>query len=67
MDYSKYNLDKLVEKFISTQDKPQYIRQGNPYSRILILGKESAIDKNKNQNQYRREIENNYNDWKNII
>jgi len=67
MDYSKYNFDKLVEKFISTQDKPQYIGQGNPNSSILILGKESAIDKNKNENQYRTEIENNYNDWKNII
>ncbi len=67
MDYSKYNFDKLVERLISTQAKLPYIGQGNPNSNILILGKESAINPKKDEDQYRREIANNYDDWKNII
>ena len=67
MDYSKYNFDKLVERLISTQAKLPYIGQGNPNANILILGKESAINPQKNEDQYRREIANNYDDWKNII
>lgn len=40
-----------------------YIGTGNPNSRILIIGKECAIDKDRDHHRYKTEIENNSEDW----
>ena len=45
----------------------QYIGTGNPNAKILILGKECAIDKNESRKQYENEIMKNAKNWKNNI
>lgn len=45
-------------------DEYKYIGTGNPYSDILIIGKEAAISKG--SEQYQREIVDNYNYWSNL-
>lgn len=47
----------------------QYIGVGNPNAKILIIGKESAIDltKEEKKRQYEREVVNNYMNWKDKV
>lgn len=44
-----------------------YIGTGNPNAKILIIGKESAINVESNVDQYEREILNNADDWRQNI
>jgi hypothetical protein len=45
----------------------QYIGTGNPNAKIMILGKECAIDRNEKPRQYENEILENAINWKNNI
>lgn len=64
--------DSFIELVHKTNDNNsllygQYIGTGNPNARILILGKECAIDKNNKPQQYENEIVANAKNWnKNI-
>lgn len=64
--------DSFIELVHKTNDNNsllygQYIGTGNPNARILILGKECAIDKNNKPQQYENEIVANTKNWnKNI-
>lgn len=58
MKHTTKEFQELVEMCQST-----YIGQGNPLSKILILGKECAIDAENNQGKYKQEIANNAYDW----
>ena len=58
-------LDNLSKK--SEEDYYKYIGTGNPDADILIIGKEAAIDKEKQKSQFENEIENNFNAWKEIL
>jgi hypothetical protein len=40
-----------------------FLGLGNPNAKILILGKEAAIDKEKNPRHYEVEVKNNVKDW----
>lgn len=40
-----------------------FLGLGNPNAKILIIGKEAAIDKEKNPRHYEMEVENNVKDW----
>ncbi|KAF2342271.1 hypothetical protein [Flavobacterium tistrianum] len=62
---------KLFKKLLSdlksipnSIDEYKYIGTGNPYSDILIVGKEAAISKG--SEQYQREIVDNFNYWSNM-
>lgn len=61
MKYSK-EFEQLVEDCL-----PTYIGTGNPNSKILIIGKECAIDAEKDREHYLRDIVHNADDWKNNI
>lgn len=62
--------EKLFKKFLSdlkittTSDEYKYIGTGNPYSDILIIGKEAAIEKG--SEQYTKEIIDNFNYWSSL-
>ncbi len=58
-NYAK-EFQEIVEMCQST-----YIGLGNPQSKILILGKECAIDAEKNKERYKKEIVDNAYDWVN--
>lgn len=45
----------------------QYLGTGNPNSKILILGKECAINKETNKWQYEHEVLNNFINWKHNV
>lgn len=52
-----------------SKDKPEdfrYLGTGNPNAKILIVGKETSIPSEPNEQQT-REISNNFSDWKRII
>jgi hypothetical protein len=55
-------LNSLIEEHVSIKDEYKYIGTGNPLSEILIIGKEAAISIEKDQ--YRYEIAENFNFWK---
>lgn len=59
--YTK-EFNEIVDLFQST-----YIGMGNPKSKILILGKECAIDAEANHEQHKNEIHNNAYSWRNNI
>ncbi len=64
--------DSFIELVHKTNDNNsllygQYIGTGNPNARILILGKECAIDKNDKPQQYENEIVANAKNWKKNI
>lgn len=54
-------LDDLKKNHNSIDEEYKYIGTGNPYSNILIIGKEAAISKG--SEQYDREIVDNFNYW----
>ena len=61
----------LFKKFLddlknipNSNEEYKYIGTGNPYSDILIIGKEAAISKE--SEQYEREIVENFNYWSNL-
>lgn len=54
-------LDVLQNNHNSIDEEYKYIGTGNPYSNILIIGKEAAISKG--SEQYEREIVDNFNYW----
>jgi hypothetical protein len=56
-------LDDLKNNFDSI-DEYKYIGTGNPYSDILIIGKEAAISVE--SEQYKKEILDNFNYWNNL-
>ena len=60
-------MENYFNDLIINNDTNFYIGTGNPSSKILIIGKESAIDKISNYEQYEREILNNALDWKKNI
>ncbi len=65
MNYPKSFID-LIKK--CQQNYPgTYIGTGNPEGKILIIGKECAIDSVSNHAQYVREIVNNLRDWLNNL
>lgn len=45
--------------------KKMFLGTGSPNSKIVIIGKEAAIDEKLNANQHFREISNNTSDWEN--
>lgn len=53
----------FFKNLIDTNRDNLFIGTGNPYSDILIIGKEAAIDKQTHQEQFKREIANNQEDW----
>lgn len=55
----------FIELVKAAKDINFYIGTGNPQAKILIIGKEAAINKldNKGKLQYTREFENNISDW----
>lgn len=58
-------IDNLSQHDVS--DEFKFIGTGNPLAKILIIGKEVAIDKDKNPDVYKKEILNNFNDWNNLV
>ncbi len=62
---SLYN--DLFKNLVQTNDQGLYIGKGNPNGKVLFVGKEAAIDKVKQYDQFIREISNNANDWKNNL
>ena len=60
-------VDEVNDK--KNQFYSQYIGVGNPNAKILIIGKESAIDltKEEKKRQYEREVVNNYMNWKDKV
>ena len=63
-EHFKKLLDDLKSQEVSSEFK--FIGTGNPLAKILIIGKEVAIDKDKNQAAFIKEIHNNFNDWDNL-
>lgn len=61
MIYSE-NFKKILEKYPSA-----YIGCGNPGAKILIIGKEAALDLQTDQNQHRLEISSNAGQWRENI
>ena len=68
MKIKQHLFKNLLEKLNKEQecDEFKYIGTGNPFSNILIIGKEASIIKEKDEEQYKREILNNFSDWKNL-
>lgn len=61
---------KEFERLISSADAPEFIGWGNPNAKILLLGKEPAIDwadEKKGRIQYKIEVERNRDDWQENI
>lgn len=54
------NFKNLIEL---AKEKHLFIGSGNPNSKILIIGKEAAIDKEKSASQYEQEYSKNAIDW----
>lgn len=54
---------KFYEAIELAKSKRLFLGFGNPDAQILILGKEAAIDKEKNPRHYEVEITNNVHDW----
>ena len=63
------SFNEIVSKVNDKQNSlyGQYLGTGNPNSKILILGKECAINKNTHQCQYEHEILNNFINWKHNV
>ncbi len=63
---------KLFEKLLNDlnrsnlSDMYKYVGTGNPFADILIIGKEAAISKENQAEQFKTEIENNYSAWREI-
>lgn len=57
-------MEDIFRKLIDENSENLYLGTGNPNSKILIIGKESAIDMVLNKEQYEREIINNPIDWR---
>src|SRR5690606_27292489 len=64
------DLKKIKNQSNQTPEEYMYIGTGNPLSNILIIGKEVALDIDskeiREQEQYKKEILNNFNDWNNL-
>ena len=56
------NFKKILEKYPSA-----YIGCGNPGAKILIIGKEAALDLQNDQDQHRLEISSNAGQWRENI
>lgn len=62
MNKIKYTLQFKEALNLCKQNK-LFLGLGNPNAKILIIGKEAAIDKEKNPGHYEMEVENNVKDW----
>ncbi len=66
----RLNLFKSLINNLETKkvkDYFKFIGTGNPMADILIIGKEASISKEKQPNQYKTEIANNFSVWKKMI
>ena len=54
---------KFNDVIQSAKNKRLFLGTGNPDAKILFVGKEAAIDKEKHPQYYEAEITNNVNDW----
>lgn len=61
----KQLLSNLENELPDVKEEFKYIGTGNPHSKILIIGKETAISMKDQSEQYKREIEDNFSYWKN--
>ncbi|QYS91975.1 hypothetical protein JJC04_04930 [Flavobacterium covae] len=67
------NREELFKKILSDLKNKQdvceefkYIGTGNPFSKILIIGKEASIIREIDEEQYNKEILENFKDWNNL-
>src|SRR5690606_28093129 len=61
------NLLKTLDKNKEVCEEFKYLGTGNPFSNILIIGKEASIIKEEQEEQYNKEIVDNNKDWRGIL